>query len=214
MEILLGSEPYKISYLQKIYDLYMKIGFDSTTYKHCLNVALYSVQFGKSLGYCPNEALAYYSGLFHDIGKLQIDHHILNKTSALSKNEFNIMKHHPSYGYAILLQAGLPKEISEAVLHHHEHYDGTGYPSGLKGDKIPFLARMISVCDVFDALTSDRPYRKAYSIDKAMQIMNRCKGQFDPELLYHFTSKAPKILHVDEVKAKSELNGKICKRNA
>ena len=172
--------------------------FDAITYKHSLNVARYAVQFVKSTDYSFSESLVYYSGLFHDIGKTQIDAEILNKTSALNKNEFDIIKQHPSIGYTILLNADIPKEILEAVQFHHERYDGGGYPMGIKGGEIPLLARIISICDVFDALTSDRSYRKAYTIDEALQIMSNTKGQFDPELFLSFTSKITKLVHSNE----------------
>jgi putative nucleotidyltransferase with HDIG domain len=194
-----NKEIYKINFLQGIYDLNIIIKFDSITYKHSVNVARYAVQFVKTMGYDFNESLVYYSGLFHDIGKTQIDAEILNKTCTLNKNEFDKIKQHPSIGHTILLNADLPNEILEAAQFHHERYDGGGYPMGIKAAEIPLLARIISICDVFDALTSDRSYRKAYSTDEAIQVMNKSKGQFDPELFSIFSSNIPKLLYSNEI---------------
>ena len=99
--MLKNKEIYKINFLQGLYDLNIIIKFDAITYKHSLNVARYAAQFVKSTDYSFSESLVYYSGLFHDIGKTQIDAEILNKTSALNKNEFDIIKQHPSIGYNI-----------------------------------------------------------------------------------------------------------------
>jgi putative nucleotidyltransferase with HDIG domain len=159
---------------------------DSITYRHSLNVARYAVQFTKSCGCNLSRPLVFYSGLLHDIGKVQVETTILNKTAALTKNEFSKIKQHPVIGYSILQRANFPDEILNAALFHHERCDGKGYPMGYKKEQIPLIARIISICDVFDALTSDRPYRKAYSVDRALQIMSNSAGQFDNSLLLQF----------------------------
>lgn len=184
---------YKTKFSDKEQELSVLKELDAITYKHSINVACYAVQFAKFIGHNYNESLIYYSGLLHDIGKVQIGAKILNKLSALNKDEFDIIKQHPSIGYSILQKADLPKEVLEAVLFHHERYCGEGYPTGIEANNIPLIARIISICDVYDALTSDRSYRKAYSMDEALQIMVSSSGQFDPELFRIFNLELSKI---------------------
>lgn len=168
--------------------------FDPTTYSHSLNVAQYSKNFIKLLDMDTDDDIVYYSGLFHDIGKIEINPNILNNKSELQIEEYNSMKQHSQFGYEILRKAFMPQEMIIAAYCHHERWDGNGYPIRLKGDKIPKVARVISVCDVFDALTSDRPYRKAYSLCVALNIMENSEGQFDQELLKVFTDSLDSII--------------------
>lgn len=183
----------KTGFLDKEQGLNVFKKLDSITYKHSTNVAYYAVRFAKYVVHNYNESLIYYSGLLHDIGKTQIDVKILNKSSTLNKDEFDIIKQHPSIGYNILQKTDIHEEVLEAVLLHHERYDGEGYPRGIKAGNIPLIARIISICDVYDALTSDRSYRTAYAIDEALQIMINSAGQFDPELFTIFNSELSKI---------------------
>lgn len=183
------NELFNVNILSKICNSNLLNKLDPITYKHSINVARYASWFDNCIRNNANEYMGYYSGLLHDIGKMQIDNKILNKPSKLLMEEFNIVKKHPVIGCNILMEAGFPKEIVDAVHFHHEKYDGTGYPKGLKGDNIPLLARMISICDVFDALTTDRPYRKAHSKNEALQIMRRMDGHFDLGLLLIFIHK-------------------------
>jgi len=123
----------------------------------------------------------------HDIGKIGIDQEILNKPGKLTVEEFNEIKRHPMIGYQLLSAVPEYSEIAYDVLSHHERYDGTGYPNGLKGNEIPFRARVISVADAFDAMTSDRPYRKALSYKDALKELKQNRGtQFDPEIVDAF----------------------------
>jgi putative nucleotidyltransferase with HDIG domain len=127
------------------------------------------------------------AGLLHDIGKINIDDAILNKPGKLTDAEFHHIKKHPELGVALLRGKEFPWDLRPLILHHHEKIDGTGYPLGLKGEDIPLGARIICIADVFDALTSDRIYRKAFGTIKALEIMNEESGRtFDPVLLKSF----------------------------
>lgn len=125
--------------------------------------------------------------LLHDIGKTKIDPHILDKKVRLTDNEFNIVKKHSIYSYEILNSYDKFRKYSNIVLYHHENYDGSGYPVGLKGEDIPLFSRIIRIADVFDALCSDRAYRKACTIEAAVHIMNnQFVGKFDPMIYKSF----------------------------
>lgn len=171
-----------------------KLKFDPVTYKHSMNVASMCVQMMKQSDYNINKDLMYYAGLFHDIGKTKVTTAILKKDGKLTYFEFDQMKNHTTQGYKILLKHHFPSEIFLAAHLHHEKYDGTGYPLGLIADEAPIVARIVSICDVFDALTSDRPYRKAYSTDKALKIMTDSSSQFDPDLLTILTTNYSGII--------------------
>lgn len=120
----------------------------------------------------------------HDIGKVGVKEYILLKTSKLTPEEEKEIRIHPSVGAKILEPANLPQEVVEAVLYHHEDYDGGGYPEGIVGEKIPLLARIIRVVDSYDAMNSDRPYRKAFSQKWVIEELSRCSGkQFDPAVV-------------------------------
>jgi putative two-component system response regulator len=123
------------------------------------------------------------AGLVHDIGKIGVRESVLNKPVSLSDEEFEHVRLHSQTGERILKPIVGDEEILKAVRHHHERYDGTGYPDGLKGEQIPLLARIIAVADTFDAMTSERPYRKALTGEAACAEIERCRGsQFDPEV--------------------------------
>ncbi len=122
-------------------------------------------------------------GLFHDIGKIGIPDSILLKESKLDDNEYSQIKNHPTIGAHILGDAKVFENIIPIVKHHHEKFDGTGYPSGLKGSEIPLIARIASVADTFDAMTSKRTYRDSLPISVVKEELKRCSGsQFDPEI--------------------------------
>jgi putative nucleotidyltransferase with HDIG domain len=125
--------------------------------------------------------------LLHDLGKIGMPDEILRKAGELESSEWTIMKRHPAYGARIL--AGIPflSGAAEIVRHHHEHFDGSGYPDGLAGEEIPLGARIFALADAFDAMTSDRPYRKAMSLPDALKEIERCAGgQFDPAIATAF----------------------------
>jgi diguanylate cyclase (GGDEF)-like protein/putative nucleotidyltransferase with HDIG domain len=127
------------------------------------------------------------AGLLHDIGKIAINEDLLNKTGKLSEEEYSEMRRHPEIGYRILRSVNDMIDMSDYVLYHHERWDGTGYPKGLMGEAIPIQARMISIADAFDAITSDRSYRPKKTDEEAIEELMRCSGsQFDPNLIEPF----------------------------
>lgn len=130
------------------------------------------------------------AGVLHDIGKIGISENILNKSCRLDKNEWNIMKSHPQKGARILESNVEFKDIAQVVLYHHERYDGTGYPSGLKGREIPIESRIIAVADAYDAMINERSYRRALRVEDAISELIECSGgQFDPEIVDVFVNK-------------------------
>ena len=158
---------------------------DSYTAGHSSRVAELSLQIAEHLHLPPQkrEALEY-AAVLHDVGKLGIQDSILTKQGELSEDEHSLVCEHPEIGYKILGEVDFLQEAAQIVLAHHERMDGSGYPEGKKGEEIPIEARIVGAADVFDALTSDRPYRRAYSAEEALKIMeNEEKGGFDPEVL-------------------------------
>ncbi len=158
--------------------------YDDYTYKHCLRVAMLSTSVAAELGLSEKDSKeVIVSALLHDIGKSNIDHDIIIKPSKLTDAEFAEIKRHPYIGYNILKNSGegvYSGNILSGVLFHQEKYDGSGYPTGMKGKDIPLIARIIAVCDVFDALTSNRPYRKPWSVAEAEEyILGACGSHFD-----------------------------------
>lgn len=127
------------------------------------------------------------AGQFHDIGKITIPDNILHKPSKLTQQEYEVIKNHSKAGYDILRETDSYAAFAEAVLHHHEHYDGSGYPQGLKGEEIPLNARIIAVADAYEAMTSTRPYRQAMSQEEAIEELKKYSGtQFDPKIVNAF----------------------------
>ncbi len=147
--------------------------YDDYTYKHCLRVAMMSVTIGKQMGLSREKLRNLALGaLLHDIGKRMIPIEIIRKPGKLTDQEFQEIKKHPAYGYQLLkAQGGYDTEVMQAVLLHQEKYDGTGYPFHFRGEKIPLFARIVTVADVYDALTSNRPYRQPWSVSEAEEFM-------------------------------------------
>ena len=143
------------------------------------------------------------AALLHDVGKLAIPEHILNKPDKLTPAEFEVMKLHAKIGADILSPIGFPFPVVPIVRHHHENWDGTGYPDGLHGEQIPIGARILSVVDCFDALTSDRPYRRAFSVEKAIAIIRERSGvMYDPKVVEALVANRDKIAaHVEQSSA-------------
>ncbi len=158
---------------------------DSYTKGHSDQVAYYAVKLGRKLGLNSDELdKLYWAGIVHDVGKIGIPDNILNKPGKLTDEEFEIMKRHPVIGKEILSQIESLKDIMPIIYHHHERVDGRGYPEKMKGEDIPFLARLISVVDAYDAMTSDRAYRKAMPPSKAAAILEDGAGaMWDEELV-------------------------------
>ena len=157
---------------------------DTYTRGHSDRVSEYSVLIGEKLGLSEDELKTLrIGGLFHDIGKIGIPDSILQKEAKLTDDEYSQIKNHPSIGAHILQDATIFKDIIPIVKYHHEKYDGTGYPCRLKGEDIPYMARIAVVADTFDAMTSKRSYRDALSLDYVKSEFERCSGtQFDPKI--------------------------------
>ncbi|MBH1939909.1 HD-GYP domain-containing protein [Mobilitalea sibirica] len=157
-------------------------------FSHCLNVSNITVSIGKRLdnGQVELNALEL-AGILHDIGKTRICSEILNKTGELTSDEWQTIKRHPEIGYVMLVNIEGMSKIAEGILFHHEQYDGSGYPLGLKGGQIPLFSRIIAVADAYDAMTANRPYRKKMTSKAAIEELIRCSGrQFDPEIVKVF----------------------------
>lgn len=166
---------------------------DPYTRGHSERVSENSIKIGKALGFSTEQLeILERAALLHDIGKMGVRDNILLKEAPLDDEEFGIMRQHPDIGRKILQNVEpehLFKEISQGTAYHHERFDGKGYPFGIKGDAIPLIARIIAVADTFDAMTSDRPYRKGLPVDVAIDEIQRCSGtQFDSELVEIFIS--------------------------
>ncbi len=161
---------------------------DDYTWGHSLRVAYFCLSVGKEMGL--NEAQLYdleISALFHDIGKIGVPDAVLLKPSRLSDEEFVEMKLHPSKSYQILKDFPIFHQMALNAKHHHERFDGRGYPDGLKGDDIPLFARIILIADTFDAMTSTRPYRKGLPFETAFAELREFAGtQFDPFIVDNF----------------------------
>lgn len=135
------------------------------------------------------------AGLLHDIGMIGVPEEILGKTEALTNEEFEIIKKHVHYGIKILEDIKQLKDVVDIIKYHHEKYDGSGYPYGLKGDEIPLSSKLISIADAYDSMISHRSYRKSLSHEEAMQRLEEQAGkQFDPEVVTAFKTVMPEIL--------------------
>lgn len=166
---------------------------DSYTYHHSVSVAEYSVMIGKAIGYEDIKNLELAAKL-HDVGKISIATEILNKPAKLSHDEYKIIQSHSVEGYKLISEIDVFDAASDGILYHHERYDGKGYPYGLKGDEIPLMAQIITIADVYDALTSDRSYRKALECEDAMKIIMKDSGTaFNPELVDVFYEEIKKV---------------------
>ncbi|AJC73624.1 phosphohydrolase [Pseudothermotoga hypogea DSM 11164 = NBRC 106472] len=161
---------------------------DAETYGHSERVANLTVQIAKAMGIEKEQLIHIRRGaLLHDIGKLAIPDRILLKPGKLDEEEWKIMKMHPLYAQEMLSKIEYLKSALDIPLYHHERWDGNGYPFGLKGEEIPLSARIFAVVDVYDALTSDRPYRKAWTKQEAIEyIKNQSGRQFDPKVVEVF----------------------------
>jgi len=166
---------------------------------HAARVAAYMVLLGKQLGW-PHETLvqAEEAAYLHDIGKIAISDRVLLKPSRLNAREWELMRQHPSFSADIIGTLFAP-ELVAAVRHHHERWDGTGYPDGLAGDDIPTLAQAMCIVDSYDAMSSWRPYRSAMTATDCLAELERCRGrQFDPRLVDAFVGVRPDVLRVQE----------------
>ncbi|MBE3558242.1 MAG: HD-GYP domain-containing protein [Ktedonobacteraceae bacterium] len=161
---------------------------DILTYEHSRRVAIYAQRLARSLGWTRREAynLAL-AALVHDLGKTWIANDILNKSASLSSEEWQKMRRHPIIGARILIGCDVPSFFIEAVLYHHEAWDGHGYPTGLRGEQIPLSARILTIADGYDVLTSQRPYKEPLTQEAARERLLQGAGvSFDPHILRVF----------------------------
>ena len=184
-ELADSKELLEKSYLESIEVLRRTVEVkDVYTRGHSDRVSEYSLLIGEKLNLPPEQMKTLKIGaLFHDIGKIGIPDAILLKTDKLTDDEYSEIKNHPAIGAHILSNASIFADIIPIVKHHHERYDGKGYPARLAGENIPYLARIVAVADTFDAMTSRRSYRQALDFDYTTNEIERCKGtQFDPTI--------------------------------
>ena len=178
---------------------------DNETGMHVIRMSHYSRLIAEAMS--ANEEwveLIFNSAPMHDIGKIGIPDAILLKPDKLNDGEWDIMKKHPEFGEKIIGDhpSDLLKMAKEIALRHHEKWDGSGYPTGLKGEKIPLSARIVALADVFDALTTERPYKPAWPVEKAVHFIDENSGtHFDPDLIPLFHVALPEILEIKETYA-------------
>lgn len=167
---------------------------DKETEGHSRRVADLTIEIAKEIGIQKEELIHIRRGaLLHDIGKIVIPDSILLKPEKLTEEEWEIMKKHPVYAYQILSRIEYLRPAIDVPYCHHEKWDGSGYPRGLKGEEIPLSARIFAVADVFDALTSNRPYRKAWSRESALEYIKKESGKhFDPKIVEIFLKAVEK----------------------
>lgn len=173
---------------------------DSYLCGHSERVALYSQCLARKLTWDDKSCdQLYLSGLLHDVGKIAISDSALQKPCELTTREFEEIRRHPDEAWNILHDLEHMRAILPAVLFHHERYDGEGYPDGLVGDSIPVEGRVMAICDAFDAMTSDRPYRNGIPVDKAASILRAGAGtQWDPMFISEFLTILPEINSIRE----------------
>lgn len=203
----LSEEAMEISdYLNLEDTLKMTRDISNYTYSHSLHVGILANKFGKWLHL--NESRLYNlttAALLHDIGKSRIKKEILTKPEALSAEEYEEVKKHSQYGYQLLKKSNrFSKSIMAGILTHHERYDGSGYPLGLKAKKIPLFGRIIGICDTFDALTTERPYQKSVSPFTAIKMLEEDFNSYDHKLKSLFIEKVPYSLIGDQVELSND----------
>lgn len=170
---------------------------DQVTPRHVRRVQHGTLSLARELGVTDEDTLCGLeaAALLHDTGKIAVPEHILNKPGRLTASEFETMKRHAPIGAQVLAAIEFPYPVAPVVRHHHENWDGTGYPDGLKGEEIPLGARILSVVDCFDALTSDRPYRSRMTADEALRIIIDRRGtQYDPKIVDTFVACYERIM--------------------
>ncbi|MEA3552964.1 MAG: HD-GYP domain-containing protein [Campylobacterota bacterium] len=184
---------------------------DSDTNEHNYRVTLYSIKLAEQIELDKEYIKKLIVGAFlHDVGKIGIPDGILLKNGKLTSEEFEIMKEHVLKGIQLVQGNPWLENSKDVILCHHEKYDGTGYPNQIKGDDIPIIARIFSIVDVFDALTSKRPYKEPFSYDKTLQILNDSSGtHFDKKLLSEFENISNKLYTNTKSKTKEQLKDEL-----
>jgi len=161
---------------------------DPYTKGHCDRVARYAISLARAAGL--SDGIIYdikHGSWLHDCGKIGVPEGVLNYPGRLSEENIETVMQHPRWGSEVALQARMSETVINVILYHHERFDGNGYPSGLMGEHIPIEARVVAIADVFDALYSDRPYRKAFEFNRVMEIMQEMTAtHFDPRLMELF----------------------------
>src|SRR5439155_1385668 len=194
------AQAEKVRYIEEIADLHMNTieslaiaidAKDQTTHGHVRRTQIYATEMGKLLKISESEVRALVAGaLLHDIGKLAVPEYILNKPGKLTESEFAKMKIHPTVGGDILKRVNFPYPVEDIVRYHHEKWDGSGYPKGLKAQAIPLVARIISVVDFYDATRCDRPYRKGMKREDSLALLRTMAGNaFDPRVVEKFIER-------------------------
>ena len=168
---------------------------DAYTKGHSDRVAGMALVLAEAVGYSEDQLRKLHlTGILHDVGKIGIPDYVLNKPGRLTDEEFDMIKQHPTIGHEILVPVEPLRYVLDGVLHHHENFDGTGYPHGLAGLEIPLDARILAVADAFDAMTSDRPYRDGMPAAKAQAILTDGSGsQWDPDIVEAFFASIDKV---------------------
>lgn len=163
--------------------------YDNDTYLHCINTGIFSVFLASNLNFNRNNLMEIGIGsILHDVGKLKIPHSIICKNGALTEDEYNEVKNHPIYGEELLRENYLISDnVIKSVLEHHEKFDGSGYPYGLKGNSISKFGKVVSICDVFDAISTDRSYRDKFTPSDAYELILSESGvSFDENIVNVF----------------------------
>src|SRR4029078_9570614 len=203
LDEVLAAEAERRRHIEEMADIHMNTieslaiaidAKDQTTHGHVRRTQIYAREMGKLFRVTESEIHALHAGaLLHDIGKLAVPEYILNKPGKLTEAEFAKMKIHPTVGGDILRRVNFPYPVEDIVRYHHEKWDGSGHPKGLKGDAIPLIARIISVVDFYDATRCDRPYRKGMKREESLSLLRGMIGTaFDPKVVQVF------IDHVEE----------------
>lgn len=184
---------------------------DYYTYTHSVDVMVFSIALAVRLGYDQTEFLNVFGqgALLHDLGKSNIDPRILNSPGKLTENEWKVMREHPVFGCRILDSLGRTEHVvHDVVRHHHEKMNGKGYPDGLEGKRVSRYARMVAIADVFDALTTRRPYKDALSVDDAIALMqDEMRGELDERYLGVF---ADMVLNREAANAAAPVDAAAC----
>ena len=215
------AQEEKLRYTQEIANLHMNTieslaiaidAKDQTTHGHVRRTQIYATQMGRLLKVSESELQALFAGaLLHDIGKLAVPEYILNKPGKLTEAEFAKMKIHPTVGGDILKRVNFPYPVEDIVRYHHEKWDGSGYPKGLKAEQIPLVARIISVVDFYDATRCDRPYRKGMKREDSLALLEKMSATaFDPKVVDLFTQH---VTEFDNLIATEDIGEQVASEN-
>ncbi len=184
---------------------------DHKTNEHNIRVAYLSSLLGKKFDLKKSAMRGLMKGAFlHDIGKIGIPDNVLLKNGPLSKQQWQIMRQHPVLGVELVKDIQWFHDAVPVILHHHEKFDGSGYPGGLKDDEIPFNARIFAIVDVFDALVTARPYKKSFTLKKTLNIIQKSSGShFDPAVVEQFMRCSEKFYNIISNCSKKDLKKKL-----